>query len=205
MILKVNIKMIEAPLPQRHSALERIFVHAPPPLWLTEQPRPGHINLRGDIGDPAFCHAVEDTLGVAPPAAANTLASTGDGVTDGVILCWLGPDEWLAMMPEQAGPAKLQALQGALANLHASVVDVSDGQTLLQLNHPQAADLLARDCPLDFHDSVFKVGSCAQSVIAKSNILILREASDAFSLVVRRSFAEYVYRLLESAALRAGI
>jgi sarcosine oxidase subunit gamma len=68
------------------------------------------------------------------------------------------------------------------------------------LDCPDATEILARDCPLDFHPTSFPVGSCAQSVLGKSGGLFAREAEQRFALCVRRSFAEYLWQLLCHAA-----
>jgi sarcosine oxidase subunit gamma len=151
----------------------------------------GHLNLRGDARDARFVEAVRGATGMEPPRAPNTLARAGE-----LLLAWLGPDEWLLLTPPGAAPALQKALEGALAGLHAGVVEISDGNTVIGLEGTDAAEILACECPLDFHPRVFPVGSCAQSVIGKSNVLILREDAQRFAVVVRRSFAEYLHALL---------
>jgi sarcosine oxidase subunit gamma len=59
---------------------------------------------------------------------------------------------------------------------------------------------IPRECPLDLHQRVFAVGGCAQTLIGKSNVLIVREDLQRFAICVRRSFAEYLYALLRHSA-----
>jgi sarcosine oxidase subunit gamma len=60
---------------------------------------------------------------------------------------------------------------------------------------------LAKGCTLDFHPRVFRPGTCAQSGLAKANVLIrLGDDPDSFDVVVRRSFADYLLRWLRHAA-----
>ena len=59
---------------------------------LGEQPLLGYLNLRGQ-GD-GFADAVQQSIGLTLPTTANTLSENDDHV-----LCWLGPDEWLLMVP----------------------------------------------------------------------------------------------------------
>ena len=63
---------------------------------------------------------------------------------------------------------------GGVGRLHASINDISGGQTIIRLRGARARDLLNKGCPLDLHPRVFGVGQCAQSHIAKSNALIIQ-------------------------------
>lgn len=148
----------------------------------------GFINLRGKTTSMGFVAAVLKVLGCEPPAEANTMRESGD-----YRIYWLGPDEWLVITPTgQAG--KLQAeLQAALAGVFSSVVDNSSGLTLVRITGDNAANLLARDCPLDLHPREFKPGQCAQTRLAKAGMTIapLREGG-GFEIIIRRSFADYI-------------
>ena len=164
-------------------------------LALAERAFEGHINLRGNAGDGRFTAAVHAVLGVAPPVRPNTVASDA-----GILLIWLGPDEWLVQVDKALRAPVLEKLRQALAGQFAAVTDVSDGQTVLVLDDPRATELLARGCPLDLHESVFPVGSCAQSVFGKTGVLLVRETPQRFAITVRRSFARYFYAALQDAA-----
>ena len=61
-------------------------------------------------------------------------------------------------------------------------------------------DVLAKGCTLDLHPSVFGQGICAQSNLAKANVLIsMGHEPHAFDLIVRRSFSDYLLRWLKVA------
>ena len=114
-----------------------------------------------------------------PPVEPNTFAD--DAV-------WLGPDEWLVLggreedFPDAAAAA-----------------DVSANRVCLELSGPGAADVLARGCALDLHDSVFPPGRCAQTLVARAQVILLRTGDDAFRLLVRPSFAPYLRAWLRDA------
>jgi len=113
-----------------------------------------------------------------PPMAPNTVL--GDAI-------WLGPDEWLVLggrEEEHAGAA--------------AAVDVSANRVCLELAGDGAADVLARGCALDLHPSVFPLGSCAQTVVARAQVILYR-TDDAFRLLVRPSFADYLRAWLRDA------
>ena len=163
---------------------------------LDEAPLMDMLNLRGNPADAGFGSAVHTATGLALPLAANT-ASLG---TDRQLL-WLGPDEWLLQCPIGQGAALETALRQALAGQHFAVVNVGHGNTVLRIQGPGAADLLARGCPLDFHASVFATGQVAQSHISRANATILcKQAGSHYEVTVRRSFADYLFRWLCAAA-----
>ena len=63
-----------------------------------------------------------------------------------------------------------------------------------------ARDLLAKGCTLDLHPDEFKAGECAQTGLAKANVLIARIAApEGFELLVRRTFADYLVQWLHHA------
>lgn len=155
---------------------------------IEEVPFLGFINLRGKPENTAFAAAMLKVLGCEPPTEANTMLESGD-----YRIYWLGPDEWLVVTPTgQAG--KLQAeLQATLAGVFSSVVDNSSGLTLVRVTGDNAANLLARDCPLDLHPRAFKPGQCAQTRLAKAGMTIAPLSDNSgFEIIIRRSFADYI-------------
>jgi sarcosine oxidase subunit gamma len=179
----------------RESALRHQLGHAGEVLPLAERTFLGHINLRGRPDDGAFLVAVQEVLGAALPLRPNTTAR-GAVAT----LIWLGPDEWLVQAPDELAPLLFGRLKIALAGQFAAVTQVSDGHVVLVLEHPRAVELLSRGCPLDLDESAFPVGTCAQSLLGKTGVLLVREAPMRFALTVRRSFARYLYEALQDAA-----
>lgn len=165
-------------------------------VTLGEAPLMDMLNLRGNPADAAFGSAVQSVTGLALPLVANTARMGADRQ-----LLWLGPDEWLLQCPIGQGAALEAALRQALAGQHFSVVSVGHGNTVLRVQGPGAADLLARGCPLDFHASVFAAGQVAQSHISRANATIVcKQAGSRYEVIVRRSFADYLFRWLCAAA-----
>jgi len=159
----------------------------------------GHINLRGDPADARFAAAAERALGAALPTVANTTRVAGD-----IVVCWLGPDEWLAVTPGEREKQVVDALRAALKGVHSSVTPVSGGQTILVLRGAQVRDLLAKGSPFDLHAAAFRPGACAQTHLAKAGVLLRPLHDDAIEVIVRRSFADYLYKWLENAAAEYG-
>lgn len=167
--------------------------------------RLGKIELRGDPGDRVFMTAVGRMLDLLLPGEPNTTAGRGD-----VSALWLGPDAWLLTCPPDAVATHIGDLRIALADVHAAVTDVSDGRVALRLAGPNARDVLAKGCPLDLHPRAFAVGSCAQSLLGKTSVLLHLVADDAgrgatFDVYVARSFAHYLFDWLEDAGREYGV
>jgi len=163
---------------------------------MVEHPHLGKINLRGDGADPAFRDAVEGAIGVAPPLEPNTAGAAGRNA-----VLWLGPDEWLVVTPAGGQGTAEAALNEALQGRHASIVDTSDARTTIRLHGVHARDVLAKGCPLDLHPRSFGPGRCAQSLIAKADVLI-HQVDDAptYDIHVLCSFARYLWDWLADAA-----
>jgi sarcosine oxidase subunit gamma len=90
--------------------------------------------------------------------------------------------------------------------MHVAITDVSGGQTVLHLRGRHVRDVLAKGCPIDLHPRAFRIGQCAQSHLGKAPILVGQiEEQPYFELIVRRSFADYVWTWLESAAEEYGL
>jgi sarcosine oxidase, subunit gamma len=166
-----------------------------------ERPFLGHINLRGDAGDPQFAAASAAVLGTELPIAPNTVTQR-----HGNVVYWLGPNEWLVVTPTAREDAIACDLRAALAGFFAAVTEVGGGQTVVALRGEAVRDLLAKGCPLDLHPRVFGVDRCAQSRLAKAPILIRQvDAAPSFEIIVRRSFADYFWVWLEDAAAEYGL
>ena len=163
------------------------------PTVLRELPSPLLINLRGDAGTEAFLSAVRGELGVTPPAEPNTVATKGD-----IGVLWLGPDEWLATAPAEKSEF-VERLEATLAGQHHSVIDVSQGRVVLELEGPDARAVLAQGLSLDLRSRSFGPDRCAQTGLARVPVILQQiDAVPRFRIFVRASFAPYVTEWLKS-------
>lgn len=162
---------------------------------LVESPFRIHLNLRADPRDSLFRSAIEAAVECPLPLIPNTFL-----VREQRRVYWLGPDEWLVVGPPNDHSPIHGALQSVLAGRHAALTEVGHGQTIFRFTGPGSRDLLARGCPLDLHSRAFGVGQCAQTRFAKAPVMVaLDDAAPIFDLVVRRSFAEYLWDALVDA------
>lgn len=177
---------IESPLVQVELAT---LPTEPSVLNIQEVPFSGYVNIRGKANNDVFMQAAGQVLGVSLPIEANTYTSQGD-----VMVLWLGPDEWLIVLPSQDDSLRLIAeLKSAWGDTFASATDVSGGNTMVEVSGSAARDFLAKGTPLDLHATQFKLGNCAQSVFAHSGAtFLLVDEAPTFRVIFRRSFADYL-------------
>ncbi len=192
---------IEGQSPLHHAGLPELVGkgRADAGIRLREKKLRGHLTLRGDAHDPAFASGVKEALGLELPVALTLVAS---GETS---LQWMGPDEWLLVVPQGQEFAVEQRLRDALAGLHIQVVNVSGGQTLLELSGPKVRELLMKSTIYDVHPSNFPVGKAVGTTFAKSQLVIRHTAENVWELVVRRSFADYIWLWLQDASAEYGL
>ena len=166
-------------------------------LSIRELPFVSQINLRADPKDANVMQRLAEALGFALPVIPNTAAAKGDRRA-----LWLGPDEWLLVGPGGQREALAQTLRSGLNGALGSIVDVSANRTLLEIRGPNARELLAHGVPIDLDARSFDPSRCAQTLLAKAQVIIERITEDpAFHIYVRSSFASYVAGWLLDACL----
>jgi sarcosine oxidase subunit gamma len=125
-------------------------------------------------------------LGVPVPAP-NRVATAGERA-----ILWLGPDEYLVVAPDGDPVAELTA---------ESVVDVSANRTTIELSGPHARDVLEQGMSIDLHARVFGPGQCAQTLLARAQVILRQvDAEPTYHVLVRGSFAPYLADWLVDAA-----
>ncbi|MFC7648513.1 sarcosine oxidase subunit gamma [Streptosporangium lutulentum] len=165
-------------------------------LRMAEMPFLTQVNLRVDPESRAVAE-IGLALGAPLPTEPNTYASAD------VDVLWLGPDEWLVVgEADEVGDAyEVEArLRSAAGTEHVGITDVSAQRTALLVAGPRARDLLAHGCALDLHPRVFGPGRCAQTLLARAQILLVAHEGDEFVIFVRSSFAGYLAAWLLDAA-----
>ena len=170
-------------------------------LVIKEANLSAHLNLRGDGSNPSFCSGVADALGLKLPVIPGTYQRSGD-----TSLYWLGPNEWLVV--DIGGDSeKLEAKLRKSLTGHIAVVDVSGGQTCINLRGPGVATVLKKSSLYDFEhwDNATAVsGRAVQTNFAKASAIVSNNSDGSYNLVIRRSFADYVAQWLLDAGEEFG-
>jgi|TARA_B110000977_G_scaffold165408_1_gene212559 sarcosine oxidase subunit gamma len=170
-------------------------------LVIKEMSLSAHLNLRGDADDSHFCAAVIEVLDVALPLQPGTYQRNGN-----ISIYWLGPSEWLVVQ-EGGDPASLEAALRESLKGHISIVDVSGGQTCINLRGVAVATLLKKSSIYDFEGwdaATPNSGRVVQTTFAKASAAVSNRSDGSYDLVIRRSFADYVAQWLLDAGGEFG-
>jgi sarcosine oxidase subunit gamma len=151
----------------------------------------GQLILRG--GAIVLDEALREVLALGLPGRPNTLSWDASGERS---IQWLSPDEWLLIVPGGEAFALERRLRELLGDASFAIVDVSGGQTLLELEGVAVPELLMKSVVYDVDLTHFTVGKGVTTVFAKATAIVRRSAETRWELVVRRSFADYCYRWL---------
>lgn len=119
---------------------------------------------------------------------------------DGRAALWLGPDERLLIGSAGAGEEMRGLLQGALAGVPHSLVEISHAQAAFEVSGARAATVLNTGCPLDLDMASLPVDMCTRTVFAKAQIVLWRTGPETFRVETARSFVPYVTKILAQAA-----
>ena len=142
--------------------------------------RPEHVDAFGEIFVPLPVSACRATV-VGARAAL-----------------WLGPDEWLLLAEDGTQDAVREAF-ASIAHATFSLVDISHRDIGISVAGPAAAEVLSAGCPLDLDPDVLSAGSCTRTLFGKCEIVLWRPSAQEFRIYFGRSYADYVWRLLDAA------
>ena len=190
----------ESPLAWSYHHSGRPAVGEKSRVVLRERAMAGHLILRG--GAIVLDEAVRQVLGFGLPGRPNTLTRDESGERS---VQWLSPDEWLVIVPGGEEFALEKRLREALGDTHTAIINVSGGQTLIELEGEKARELLMKSTPYDVHPEAFPVGKGVTTVFAKANLILRRPTEERWELVLRRSFADYLYRWILDAGAEYAI
>ncbi|MBS3803533.1 MAG: sarcosine oxidase subunit gamma family protein [Oleiphilaceae bacterium] len=165
---------------------------------MAERPFLTHLILRGT--PEVLLGGVRNVTGLTLPQTPCSMNSKEDKS-----LQWLAPDEWLLILPPGSEFSTEKALRGELGDGSYAIVNVSGGQTVLELSGPNAREVLMKSTSCDLHPRTFPEGRGVSTVFAKTGAIIRRPDAQRWELVIRRSFADYLYRWLLSAGAEYGI
>lgn len=159
----------------------------------------GHLTLRCDPKNSALTASAAEVLGVELPLKPLTSVES-----EGSVIRWISPDEWLITVANDQ-LFDLENRLRAQMNGHYSLVNSSGGLTIFKLGGDRVVDMLKKAVPVDLHDTEFPVGKVVSTVFAKSSAVVRREGATEFELVVRRSFADYLWLWIQSASEEFGL
>ncbi|MEU6372651.1 sarcosine oxidase subunit gamma family protein [Streptomyces sp. NPDC046909] len=163
------------------------FDRLPAGVEVRELPYLTQLTLRVAPGS-AAAGAVESALGVTLPGPLRAELS-GD-----IEVLWMGPDEWLLVVPDGRGAELAALLRSAIGDEFATVTDVSAQRTTLALSGDLVRTVLAQGCAIDLDARATPVGSCLTTLVAQApvTLVVCGEGASEVRLLVRASFASYL-------------
>jgi sarcosine oxidase subunit gamma len=167
------------------------------PIGARELPFLTQLNLRLDADAPVALE-VGKVLGGPLPSVPCTASRFGE-----IEVLWLGPDEWLVVAPAGGEKSLAAALLEAIGPADGAVTDVSAQRTAVELTGAGVREVLARGCSIDLHPKIASVGTCVQTLLAQTGVVIVvhDETASDFLVLVRASFADYLASWLVDACV----
>jgi methylglutamate dehydrogenase subunit D len=122
-----------------------------------------------------------------------------------VAFVWAGRSQWLALQNTGDARAFEWHLNSSLSGA-ASVVDQSDGRTIVRVSGPRARAALAKGVLIDLHPSAFHAGDTAITTVAHVGVHFWQvDAAPTYEFAVFRSFATAFWAWLTDAAAEFGV
>ena len=192
--------------PEAIQVLSHLEEYADASYHLQELPIQHKLLIRGKASQ--LSNVFQKNLALKLPTAPYQAMAIDDNST----LFNMSPDEWL--LRSTTTPLKLlDDLQALLANIHSSMVDVSDYYTVLQLESIASAEigndnnaknslarLLQKHSPFNFHPDNFAINQAVSTRYASCNIHVHAVEAHIFQLQTRWSHAEYIWNMLLNSA-----
>lgn len=162
-----------------------------------EWPQSGVIILRGKSSDSAFVAAAGKALGCKLPTDPK-----GTAVSGSILVIRLSPDEWFIRCAYGEKEALKNSLLNSLEGIFSQVVDNSGGYTGLTLSGNSVLQLLRHITP--YNVEALQAGDAVGTILSKSQV-ILYKTGEGCELIFRRSFADYVWKLLVRSSKPYGL
>lgn len=159
----------------------------------------GILILRATTASKQLGKALQSTLKLDLPARLQS-QSEGDRYT----IRWMSPDEWMLTCPLDEAFDIERSLRSAVDG-HIAIVNVSGGYSLLTLSGEDALKVLKKSTAYDVHADNFAPGKVVNTVMAKAQVTLRALPEGCYEVIVRRSFADYLWLWLQRAGKEYGL
>tara|TARA_B100000780_G_C21101871_1_gene444707 strand:+ start:1422 stop:1985 length:564 start_codon:yes stop_codon:yes gene_type:complete len=157
--------------------------------------------IRGKKRD--FISSVGKSLSILLPTEANTSAQS-----EKLTALWLSPDEWMIFSNEPCDETSNDYSTEKLLNNNISklnlgaITDVTDQFVMINLKGNKIYELFQKGSPFNFNDFQNKIGSVAQTILLKIDVIVHNQKKNEVNLFVRRSFTEHLMSWVNDSASR---
>lgn len=188
-----GVNVVQTPMHHVADAINaRSSTTAKTSVTLAEMELTGLLVLRANASRDALSEALRKVAGIALP---DTLASTEAGA---YCARWMAPDEWLLSCPNIESFDIEKSLRAAVDG-HLAIVNNTGGYSVMRLSGPDARNVLKKSTVYDVSPENFQPGKVVNTTLAKAQVALRALPDEAFELIVRRSFADYVWLWLQRA------
>ena len=152
--------------------------------------RDAKITVRGYMHNKDFVTAVEKVTGATLPTQPWSTEVGKSGIT----VLWLSPDEWMIRGKAGMQDSIIADLRKEFGDTHACCVDVSDYYLTISLSGKNAVDVLQKGVVVDMHSDAFPIGYATGTRYEKATINLHKTGDDSYEVMIRQSFAEYLWK-----------
>ncbi len=183
---------------QRRQSMHHISKQMPADsnFYSLEEKAYGHLIIRTSNKNKTVAVSVKKLTGLAlPTAPLSSVENTSYSIH------WVSPDEYLLLVPETTEFDVESKLRKDIKG-HYSIINITGGQTVLELSGERAEIILKKSTSYDIHPNNLPEGKIVTTVFAKSQLLLRRTGHDHFQLIIRRSFSDYLWQWIVDAGSR---
>ncbi len=158
-----------------------------------KRPTPcGMLMLKGDrIAQDRF----SEVLGMDIPRISNTAT-----VHDTYSVLWLGPAEWLLIVPESDEDRIASELSYDAADDWAVAIIVSDHYSIITIQGSETTEVLVQACGIDIHPQEFSIGQCCRCAFARTTAIVRPlDSQGTYELILESSYVQYAEHWLSRA------
>ena len=168
-------------------------------VLLEEARLTGILTLRADTSRDELSKALQSVVELQLPERLQSHTSA-----KGHCVRWMSPDEWLLTCPIEEAFSIEQKLRAAV-NGHIAIVNVSGGYCLLTLSGADAVNVLGKSTSYNLNPENFPPGKVVNTVMAKAQATLMMLDDERYEILVRRSFADYLWVWLQRAGKEYGL
>ena len=146
-------------------------------------------------GDRTAQDRFSEVLGMDIPRISNTAT-----VHDTYSVLWLGPAEWLLIVPESDEARIASELAYDTANDWSVAINVSDHYSIITIQRSETTEVLAQACGIDIHPQEFSIGQCCRCAFARTTAIVRPlDSQGTYELILESSYVEYAEHWLSRA------
>lgn len=200
-----NTPVIESAL--HHVDLEKLSVRTgnTAGLGFCEMPVTGLLVLRAQSDKPALQSALKSTLDLDLPDTLQCSSKAGETNAQSVCVRWVAPDEWMLSCAVDDAFDVETHLRTSINDASVAIVNVTGGYTTFRLSGAHANDVLRKSTGYDVHPSNLMAGKVVNTVFAKAQVTLRCIDINDYEILVRRSFADYLWHWIQVASREYGL